>query len=395
MAGNILVNDMCAIREAMRVYYSRGFKGTAEKTEAQNALDSFLKKQMSFEETSDGTVIYRSGDTRSLENNPLFEIWRNKAFDQVDVMFHFYVFDILDLENEKTEEQIFNEINEYGSSFEDPFVITRERLAQKLSEYAGEGLIRVREEDGQKLYLNVPAPGLLTSDLLLFFSEILPCGIAGYTYERRRHPTPRTFRFKHHFTAMTLESDILCQLFDAMGNKTEVSLVLFEGENITAVPMKILCTTQAGKYYLGYYDRAKGSYLSIRTTDIREVRHGKAAYDYDPLFRDYCKKLEHAWGNLAGDKTEHVAFELKFEPAEDYVLIRLSREKRFGKIIKISDEHVRFEADVTSTWEILPWIETFMGWIVKLELSNEDAKKQFMKDLEGMSKIYGGCGESI
>ena len=104
---------------------------------------------------------------------------------------------------------------------------------------------------------------------------------------------------------------------------------------------------------------------------------------------------ENVWILKLSEKTEHVMFELEFEPAEDYVLLRLNRENRFGKITKLSEGMVRFEADVTDTYEILPWIRTFTGWITKIELSNKEVLKVFKDDLKTLNEMYGGNDETV
>jgi len=40
--------------------------------------------------------------------------------------------------------------------------------------------------------------------------------------------------------------------------------------------------------------------------------------------------------------------------------------------------------------EMLPWIRTFIGRIVKLECSNDAVMKRYQQDLDAMAALYGG-----
>ena len=74
---------------------------------------------------------------------------------------------------------------------------------------------------------------------------------------------------------------------------------------------------------------------------------------------------------------------------------RLQREKRCGKVEKLDERTWRFSADVFDAGEMLPWLRTFIGRIVRLESTNGSAVRRFDEDLAEMEKLYGGDVDAL
>ena len=92
------------------------------------------------------------------------------------------------------------------------------------------------------------------------------------------------------------------------------------------------------------------------------------------------------WGK---DRLEHVEFTVKVADNEGYIVKRLEREKRIGRVEKLDEHTYRFSADVYDTSEMIPWIRTFICRIEKMNFSNRTVENQFKKDLEAMYQMYG------
>ena len=75
---------------------------------------------------------------------------------------------------------------------------------------------------------------------------------------------------------------------------------------------------------------------------------------------------------------------------EQFIIRRLEREKRCGKVTQIDSESWRFEIDVYDSMELLPWIRTFTGRIISLKSTNSAVVKQYYEDLEKMALLLGG-----
>ena len=86
---------------------------------------------------------------------------------------------------------------------------------------------------------------------------------------------------------------------------------------------------------------------------------------------------------------------IHFDPGEDFILHRLDREKRHGRLEILDEQTCRFVADVYDASEMLPWIRTFIGRIVNLQCSSQFVVNTFYEDLQRMEAMYGGDTDAI
>lgn len=89
------------------------------------------------------------------------------------------------------------------------------------------------------------------------------------------------------------------------------------------------------------------------------------------------------------DHLESVEFTVTLKDNEDYIVRRLMREKRVGKVEKIDDNAYRFSALLYNTAEMIPWIRTFICRITEIHFSNKNVEKHFRSDLAQMYRMYG------
>ena len=68
---------------------------------------------------------------------------------------------------------------------------------------------------------------------------------------------------------------------------------------------------------------------------------------------------------------------------------RLYRECRIGQVEKIDELTYRFSAEVYDTWEMVPWIRSFISKIESLNFSNRSVENRFKEDVAKMYKMYG------
>ena len=79
---------------------------------------------------------------------------------------------------------------------------------------------------------------------------------------------------------------------------------------------------------------------------------------------------------------------------EGYILDRLEREKRHGRIEAVDEHTYRFIADVYDAGEMLTWARSFIGRVVSFESNNRFAVDRFYGDVRRMAEMYGGGGET-
>ena len=187
--------------------------------------------------------------------------------------------------------------------------------------------------------------------------------------------------------------DLLC----AMKEKRSVDIVNFsarkdEEHEHRVYPLRFYISTQSGREYLLAYHCKFRKPMFFRLDSIRAVTPGP----YEPRheeYEDFTDKFdEKLWGVAAGGgySTDHVELTVHVGDEEGYILDRLEREKRHGRIEKIDEHTYRFVADVYNAGELIPWARTFLGRIVSFESDNRFAVNRFCEDIRSMAGMYGG-----
>ena len=110
------------------------------------------------------------------------------------------------------------------------------------------------------------------------------------------------------------------------------------------------------------------------------------------MLRDFQR---HVWGVAAAgkDTLEHLEMTVYAAPDESFIVQRLEREKRGGTVEQLDETHWRFSIDAYDTLEMLPWLRTFIGRIVRLEISDPMVRRTWQDDLRALAHAYEG-GES-
>jgi len=268
---------------------------------------------------------------------------------------------------------------------------------RKLNEYGAEGIISSRKEGRSVYYSRVPDAYLECTDALNFFSEVAPCGVIGSFMLDKVEPEDEIFTFKHHYITPTLDSGILCSLFEAMHKKTDVTIKNIsqrtkELREFHVVPLLMLMSVQNGRQHLMAFNIDKGGIFTLRLDYIQSVAPGKEEFPQYDRLRKWAKRLQaQLWGVSAHKKRErpeHVEFTICYDDNEKYIPKRLEREKRCGEVELLDEHHARFTADVSDCNELLPWMRTFICRITSLKMTNKVAEEVFRNDLEAMYRLY-------
>ncbi len=410
MAYNELIKNFEKVRAYMRDFYVFGFKSRDEYDkkslrsydDEKRRIESWLNKYMHFSRTAEGKNVFISIDSRKSKHNPLYNALKAKSFTDGDITLHFILFDILYDESVAYSLSQLIEIiyNDYLSSFSEPMAFDESTLRKKLKEYIAQGII-VSEKQGKRLVYRRAKDVKITNmhDAMDFFSEVVPCGIIGSFLHDKEGVHNELFAFKHHYITNAIDSDVLCLIFLAMQTKSVITL-----HNLTkksnepkinrVVPLQIRISVQNGRQYLIAYQPEFNCIKSYRIDYLSNIKIEEPTPRYDEL-KSLLKEMEpKMWGVNCQrcfhkeERLEHVEFTIKVEPNEDYVVKRLEREKRVGKVEKLDEYTYRFSADVYETTELIPWIRTFICRIINIKFSNRNVGKNFKQDLKAMYKIY-------
>ena len=414
MAYSELIKNFERIRNYMREFYVYGFKSREEYNDKsarsydneRRRIESWLGDYVSFHKDASGKNVFLCVDSRRIPHNPLHKAFKAKSFTGTDITLHFYIMDLLADGSALSSKEIMERISdEYLSHFGGGFSPDESTVRKKLKEYESLGLLRSEKQGREVFYRRTDdtTVGLDSwSDALAFFSEADPVGVIGSFLMDKLENVLDVFRFKHHYILHALDSDILCELLQAIDERRAVELVvrsLRGGRDYqrTVCPLKIYISTQTGRQYLlGYHYRGRRM-IFLRLDAIKKVTPGTVEAHYAKYLSDQEKFDRHLWGvsTGAGHTLEHIEMTIRFGPGEEYILQRLEREKRHGSVETLDPHTCKFTADVYDASEMLPWLRTFIGRIVDLKCSNQFVVELFYEDLMRMDALYGGGGNAV
>ena len=407
MAYSELIKNFNRIRDYMREFYVYGFKSRDEYTQKsarsyddeRRRLESWLGDYMQFRQTPDGKNVFISVDSRTSSHNPLYKAWKAKSFTDGDITLHFIIFDILcDPGVSMTLGEVMERIDDYLSGFPMPRTYDESTVRKKLKEYAKEGIIETEKKGRRLVYRRARTDCELDRDMLDFFSETSPCGVIGSFLLDKLDEREDYLSFKHHYITSAMDSEILCDLFAAMGERRRVIL-----ENMNrhtgrvtdnpAVPLRIMVSVQSGRQYLMAYSIPFGGISSFRIDNLISVKMDRIEEHFEEMRAELDRMLPHMWGvstqNRSGQPMEHVEFTIRYRDDETHIPLRLEREKRIGTVEHLDGNTSRFTADVYDASEMVPWIRTFICRIVSIHISDRELEEQFRDDIRAMYELYG------
>ena len=406
MAYHELIKNFNHIRAYLRSFCVYGFRHRDEFTQKsarsydneRRRVESWLSEYMSFGQDEDGRRVFLSVDSRSIPENPLYRAFRSKSFTDRDITLHFHILDILKVTDGLSITGMMDKLADRLSGFETDKVPDESTVRKKLKEYAALGLIDLEKRGRETVYVRREDPMDLASwdAAVAFFSEAAPLGVIGSFVQDRLQEKYGYFRFKHHYILNVLDSEILYELFSAIGEHRQITFTT-RRRRITALPLKVYIGTQTGRQYLLAWSPASERFSFYRIDLIDNVKAGDAAkFPADIKCRtdEFCA---HTWGVAGNNDThlEHIEMTVLVGPGEDYIVERLTREKRCGTVEQIDDTHWKFSADVYDTIEMMPWLRTFIGRVTDLQCTDQRVIDRFWKDHDAMLKMYGGDHNAV
>lgn len=398
----------------MRQFYVYGFKSRLEYTSKSSRsydnerrrIESWLGDFMRFVRTPEGKNAFLSVDSRVTRKNPFYKAWKAKSFTDGDITLHFAIFDILyDPQVKKTLGELVGEIDELLSS---AVTYDESTVRKKLKEYVNEGIIRAQKQGRTLLYSRTPDTDISAlGDVIDFASEASPCGVIGSFLQDKQRRGEGVFSFKHHYITQAMDSEAMATLFDAIhGHRYITAENLGKHSDkprpIRVVPLKIYISAQNGRQNLIAFHENANRLNSYRLDYLSKIRvEDEVCEKYDFLRKKLTSLEKNMWGvncKWNAKRASHVEFEVEVGENEQYIVNRLEREKRCGKVEKIDDNHYRFTADVFDTNEMFPWIRTFICRITRAEFSDREAEARFKNDIRTMYEMYGidgGDGNAV
>jgi len=410
-AYNELIKNFERIRAYMREFYVYGFKSREDYDkksartydDERRRAESLLGEHMSFVRTTEGKNVFISIDSRTSCRNPFYRAWKAKSFTDGDITLHFIIFDILHSPEECYTLAEMTELidKKYLSEFAEPMMFDESTLRKKLKEYCEAGIINAEKRGRKVFYRRAQSPDISTlGDALDFYAEVAPCGVVGSFLLDKGQAHESAVYFKHHYMTAAMDSGVLAALFEAMRKKSTVTFSNLSRKKDEpcknrAVPLRIFVSVQNGRQHLLAYQPDFNKIKSFRIDYISNVKIEEPS----PRFDELRARLDDMQGKMWGVNTgmahkscaplEHAEFTVRIEPGEEYIIKRLMREKRIGKIEMVDEFTYRFSADVYDSGELTPWVRSFVCRITQMNFSNRTVENRFKSDLEKMYRMYG------
>lgn len=402
---NELIKNFEKTREYLRDFYIYGFKvrndfkNKSKRTydNERRRIESWLFKNMRWENSLYGKRVYICIDSASIKQNPLYSAWKSKSFTTNDIMLHFYFMDIFAFQKDKSALEITDYIlDKYEILFE------VQTVRNKLKEYEKIGILCSKKQNKKLLYSQFPytlekeAFYSKLIDAVKFFQETAPFGFIGSTILDRENLENDIFGFKHDFIAYTLEDEILLSILLAMKEKKEIEFTNISRKNgnktfLQGVPLKIFVSTQTGRRYVCIYNLKAKRFTNIRLDSINSIQIKDKVIDYDNIYNNLLNNVNMCWGVSFGGKirNEEIYIKLKIdEQNEQFILTRIRREGRGGKLRKIENNVFMYSKEGFDTNEMAPWIKTFIGRIISIEGTNTYVIDKIYKDVKRMYLMY-------
>ena len=259
MAYSELIKSFSRIRTYMRSFYVYGFKHRGEFDEKsargydneRRRIESWLGDYMSFGQDADGRRVFLSVDSRAVPVNPLYRAFRAKSFTDRDIMLHFQLLDILPESEGLPIFEIMEELADRLNAFDEGDAPDESTVRKKLTEYEKLGLVTKARRGRETVYRrSVCSLDLGTwQEAVAFFSEAAPLGVIGSFVQELLPETAGFFHFKHHYILNALDSEILCELSQAM-YESRLTELDCRKQRSRVLPLRFYISTQAGRQYV-------------------------------------------------------------------------------------------------------------------------------------------------
>ena len=397
-----LIKNFDNIRMYMREFFVYGFrtredyskKGLRSYDNEKRRIQSYLGDLLSFKQTEIGKKVFISLDAKSVSRNPLYKAFKVKSFTSKDISLYFIVMDILKSGESYSLTDILNKIDsDYLSYFSKPLLFDESTLRKKLKEYEALGLIK-SEKTSKKLEYSLVNDDIEAKDykdVIRFFTEENILGVIGSYIEDKFENADEYISFKNRYIMNAYDTEVVFEILRAIKNENKVKIQTFaSSKQREYIPLKLYVSKQGGRNYLMCKGMEDNRFYSIRTDYIKSVSQGLKVNDFSIIKTRFEDISRHIWGvSYSAGKLEHFEMDIYVGKGEEYIVSRLEREKRCGKVTKLDEETYRFSVDLYDSYELVPWIRTFFGRIKRLKCSNRMVSDQIKFDIVKMSKQYG------
>lgn len=405
-----LIKSFEKIRNFARDFYIYGYKGRGDYNNVsprsydneRRRIESYLSEHIVKNRDNKGKTLSISSNTVAKTSNPLFKVWQTKSFTKNDCFLHFVILDILSDKGSLCVSEITKEITiNYTSGLEETEPIDTMTIRNKLNEYTRLGILSA-EKSGKTLYYSLSCnplcclnPYTLESlnTALSYYKNVMPLGFLAHSIN---NTTDSPFIYRQIFFAQILDSEILLDIFKAISDKKIIKLDIISSKHYrrsktSVIPLKVLSNTKTGRQYIAVYSVNKNKFSTVRLDYIDDITFCDIYPEYDSVKAEYELRLKNSFSIIHQtlERQHYIRMLLNIdENTETYVIERLKREGRHGTVTKVCPNVFEYYIEVPDTLEIVPWLRTFIGRIIKIEGSESKVISLFKRDINTMASMY-------
>lgn len=403
MSYNELIKSADSIRSYLVNFYIYGFKKRNDfKMKSERSYDnerrrieSWLGDYIKSYRDSAGKISFISVDSRSIPDNPLQKIWKVKCFTDINIVLHFYILDTLSDGNEYSLKQLVDHVSASLEASPEYIDIDEATYRIKLKSMVDDGIVTSRKISRTIYYSISPSFAALDqwqTAVSFYSSAASVCSIGTYISDRFPNPEKNIFRFKHRYLANVLDDEICYKLLSAVSARKIVEIQTFSSSEkmFKVIPLKIYVGATTGRRYLAGYRISEDRFSMTRLDRISELKEAETAAEYGEKLSEFNEKSNYIWGVSLGDfnTTYHVEMDIFFDTNEQFILSRIKKECRCGNVEMLSENCCRFSADVFDANELIPWIRSFFGRIIRFSCTDSAVEVKIRKEINNMLMNY-------
>ena len=361
-------------------------------------------------------LLSLSYDDISNTKNFLVNTYLSKSFTKADITLYYYLLLILNYKQEPmTFSEIENELAHKGLiNYEE---ISSKTIERKLNEMANSmEIVSVKKRGRVKEYsicedilkeLNNEEVEKLYYIVDLYKNIIFPNISGHYFYDTLKDymeferniiiENKDCFQYKNLHFHPIIEEELVLKIMRAIENRNEIiirtnpkarSITRYDNEVIK--PFKLRYDIECGRFYVFSFTN-NGRCVSARLDRKDDLEVLKTKFNYEKYREKYKFAMEKSFSSVPRNNDndyEEAEFKVEINSLTEYYIVEKIKGE-LGECIfeKISNSEYLLKKQVNDSWEMIPWIRKYGGFLKVV--SPEWLGKKIEKDWEEMLDNYG------
>ncbi|WP_258049601.1 helix-turn-helix transcriptional regulator [Clostridium weizhouense] len=361
-------------------------------------------------------LLSLSYDDISNTKNFLVNTYLSKSFTKADIILYYYLLLILNYKNKPMtfsdieNELVSEELIDYGN-------ISSKTIERKLNELVNSmELVSVKKEGRVKeYYISEDILKELDNEEILnlynivdLYKNIIFPNVSGHyfydtlrdymEFERNIIPNDNNcFQYKNLHFHPVIEEELILKIMTAIENRNEIRLKINyktthvkRYDNQAIRPFKLRYDIECGRFYVFSFT-STGRCVSARLDRKDDVEVLKTRFNYDEYEEKYKLAMEKSFSSVPHNSDapyEEVEFEVNINSVNEYYIVeKIKGELEECTFEEISNTKYSFKKIVNDSWEMIPWIRKYGGYL--RVISPRYLHRKIKQDWEDMLNNYG------